>query len=312
MRAAPKPGIVAAGVLLASAGPWTGLQAALAAAHGRESAAVELRAIARVGRAALPATDNGVSFWGPLVASGTIQLLALSLLALAFVMAGRRRSWALGAVLFVDPVLTEPAVTWLRPIGFGWSGPWVQAGTAVGAQEPSVWSVYRLGALGAVVDVLVVAVPAVVYLLLTRRSDRRAVLPALHVARRLALPVGLAVLASTGYAVLDGNGQGSAQTVALALVPLAVGLLATTRLGAGRAVGVVATAAVLASPAAGYLTWSAQRLEISTDLGTALTGFALPFAALAALGAVLSVSGPAAASAYRRLVRRPDPTVSAA
>ena len=86
MRAAPKPGIVAAGVLLASAGPWTGLQAALAAAHGRESAAVELRAIARVGRAALPATDNGVSFWGPLVASGTIQLLALSLLALAFVM----------------------------------------------------------------------------------------------------------------------------------------------------------------------------------------------------------------------------------
>ncbi|MEO6714430.1 MAG: hypothetical protein ABIM89_13500 [Mycobacteriales bacterium] len=309
-----KPTIFAAAVLAASASLWTGLQAALAAGHGRESAAVVSRVAAQHPDFSRP--DTGASYWGPLVLLGTVQFVALASLALVFVIAGRRRSWALlGGLLFVHPEPGNLLLSWLRPIGMGWTGPWVQDGIPVGEPIPSNVALYAPTAVGTVVDLLMIAAAAVAYVLLTRKAPRPALVPTVEVARRLALPLGLVAFASVGFGLVNPNGGDAARTVPLLVVPLAAALLATTRLPSGRAMAAVAVAAFAASPGVGYLvapglhgSWSAQSWTAqswSAQSFTAMAGYAVPLALAAAAGALIAVHGPAIAGRYRRAVGRP-------
>lgn len=309
----PPPIASAAAVLVVSTSAWVGLQALLASAHGRESAAEWAVAIARnPNQAPGVPPDTGVSYWGPLVLMGALQVVALAVLALALVWAGRRWSWALlGLPLFVRPSFSEPAITWLHPIGYGWSGPWVHAGTPMGQAQPSITSMFALSAIGAVVDLLVVALPAVVYLALSRRAARPEVVSWIQVLRRLALPVGLVVAASVGYGLVNLNGGDAQRTIPALIVPLAAGLLATTRLGAVLALAVVGLISTLASNAAGYLVAPSLHDNYSPYAWGVVAGYALPLLALAFVGAVAGAHGPVIAAVYRQLVRRPAPAVKA-
>jgi hypothetical protein len=317
MRAAPKPGLVAAGVLLAGTSAWLSVQVWLAQLHSQQSAATEAAATARAaarGQSGGPAlTDIGSSYWGPMVFVSAVGLLALSVMALAFVMAGRRRSWAvLGVLLVARPAFTEPASSRLQAIGFGWTGPWVHSGEGYGRSGVPGLSTEALMSLGALVDLFVIAVPAIVFLALTRDHPRRRMLPALRIVRLLA-PALIVIVA--GIAVVGSvNGAGADVLRTALLVPLASALLATTRLGAARATAVVATGTLLVSPAAGYLGYAVSHGGLGPGAGSGFLGYALPILALTALGtlATLAAHAPAVASAYRRLVRRPQPAVSAA
>jgi hypothetical protein len=292
---------IAVAVLAASTTAWTALQCVLSRANGIESAKASARGLAQMQSLAaargltVPSpqpAETGVSFWGPLVQANTVQIVALAVLALVFVMSGRRLSWVvLTPLVFVRPVAAGPVLSWLRPVGFAWNGPWILYRSTTDA------AFFGRQSIGTAVDVLVIVLPAVVYLLLTRRAGRPLVAPAATVVRRLSLPIGLAVATSVTYGLANLNGGDFERTLPVFLVPLAAGLLSTTPLGLPRSILVVAATAFLASPASLDLTHS-------QPLGTA-SGYLSAFALLAVVGALVGVQGPAIASAYRRFVRRP-------
>lgn len=303
MNKPPKPAIIATAALMASAALWTGLQAALAAANGRESATVVARALIK--HPDFAPSPTGPSYWLPLVLVGAAQFVALATLALVLVGAGRRHSWALlGAPLFVHPEPGNLLLSWLRPIGFGWSGPWVQDGISVGQAFPSNVELYTPTAAGTVVDMLMISLPAMVFLLLTRRA-RPVVVPFADVARRLALPLGLVAATTVGFGLVNPNGGDAERTIPLLVVPLAAALLATTDRRVGRAIIAVAVAAFLASPGVGYLVAPGLHGGYSSESWSAMSGYAVPLTLATVAGALIGVHGSAIVVAYRRAVGRP-------
>lgn len=310
-----RPAVVASGVLLMATSVWVAGQCLLAAHFGEQSWATVQRAEAR--RAAQAAarrlsehapmfarSETTAAYWFPLVQATTVVVVALSALALLFVVVGRRRTWiGLGVPVFVHPVLTEPPSSWLRPLGQFWSGPWVHAADS---EIPVL-----LPRVGTAVDLLVVALPAVAYLLMTRTADRPQVLPARQLALRLAAPLTLLA----GGLVLYGSAYAEGSNLDTVLLPLAVlaaaGLLATTRAGALTAAAVVAGAAtVVSGEVAGGIPLVVTGRG-AADFWETVGGNLWPFAVLAVVGAVCGAHGAQIAAVYRRLVRR-GPAVRAA
>ncbi len=298
---------VAVGVLAISTIGWTASQCFLASVNGQASAALLTRAESRMQALAAargatatvsPVADTGVSFWWPLVQANVLQLVALSVLALVLVATGRRRSWlALGPLVFIRPNMSEPVLSWLHPIGDMWSGPWIQDATT------SAQSLHLAGALGALVDLIVVAAAPLAYLLVTWSDPRPDIVPARQMLLRLALPIGLIAIACLGYGLIATDAGDFERSLPILLVPVAAALLATTNLGVRRATAIVTAAGCLASPAAYELVrFDAWYVGFAYVPGTAL---------LAAAAAVLAGYGPEIAAAYERMLRRPVAAPSA-
>lgn len=312
MRSVGRPVVISVAALVTGVAAWAGGQCVLAAAHGRESAAVLAQIQIRIaadtaGRGIdaqhIPSADTGASYWWPIVLANTVQLAALAALGLLLVIAGRRRSWAgLGLLAVVRPDLVESPLRWLSPIGYGWWGSWVRGGTVVGEPSPGL---PVLPYAGAVVDLLVMALPAVVYLLLTRHAPRPDVVPIRRVLSRLVVPYLLIGGGLALYGLVDVDGQPHERVVAALLVVTAAGLLAATRLGPVIAVMCVSVVAGLASPEVSGVLSDLAAGSGAGRFWMTVTGNATPLFVVAVVGAVCAAHGPALASSYRRLVRRP-------
>jgi len=280
--------LLAIAVMAVVSTDWVLLQSALAQGQAHDAAVrhahEHISAAIRATAAGSPAPkwvppDFGVDYWRPVVVASALQLVALSAVALLLVAAGRRRSWLpLAMAIFGYPTIAALPNIDLRPIGTGW--------------HPAVGGGPGLVTIGAVVDFVVIALPAVAYLLATRGSVVPNHAPARKVIEMITAPavvVGV-VLASYGMAEVSGGGD---RVVAAVLVLVTAGLLASTNVGVWRASAVTTVAAVIA----------AQPGQLSS-VPLVLTA-AVPLAAVALTGAVCAVYGPAIATAYRTLVRRP-------
>jgi hypothetical protein len=267
---------------------WVILQASLVRDQAHEAAIQQAR---RHVAAAMKATaeglqrpqwvapEIGIDYWRPIVVASGLQLLALSAVALLLVAAGRRRSWLpLAVAIFAYPTVAALPNIDLRPIGAGW--------------QPAAGGGPGLTTVGAFVDLVVVTLPAVVYLLSTRGSVVPNHAPARKVIEMVTAPAFVigSVLASYGMAEISGGGD---RVVAALLVLVTAGLLASTNVGVWRGSAVTTVAAVIA----------AQPSELSS-VPLVLTA-AVPLAAIALTGAVCAVYGSTIATAYRTLVRRP-------
>lgn len=287
MKSTYRAKLLAATVLVVATADWMLLQWGLTWWQGREAALrIGHRQVAATADAAshgLPAPrwaapELSVDFWHSTVVASALQLVALSLVALLLVAAGRRRSWlpvAL-AILAYPTVAAVPRVD-LRPIGAAWQG--------------GGWTLLAVGTL---VDLVAVALPALTYLLATRHVTAPGNAPARQVLEMVAAPavVVASVLAWFGLSDLEAHGSGD-RIIAAVLVLVTAGLLASTKIGVLRATLVTTVAAVVVTQA-GNLT-----------SGPLVVTAAVPIAVLALTGAVCAVHGARIAAAYRGFVRRP-------
>jgi hypothetical protein len=262
MRIGLRAGVISGTVMVAATSSWVSLQVALSQRHGE--AAFEHLASA-------------------------VELVALSVVAVILVAAGRRRVWLpLALVVMGYPTLATMPHLEMRPIGDAWASP-IGGGSA-------------LVNVGGLVDLLVVLLPAVSYLLSSRRSPVPNNPPTRKVVEMVAAPVVAlgAVLATYGLAEVRGGAD--ERVVAATVVLLTAGLLASTSLGVFRASVVTTIVAVI----------TVQNGDL-TSVPLVVTA-ALPLASVALTGAVCAVHGPAIALAYRarmRLRRSDVPALSA-
>jgi len=287
MKVTHRANLLALTVMAVVTTDWVIVQASLAHLQGHDAAVQSARehisAATRAATHGLPAPkwvapDFGIDYWRPLVMASAVQLIALSAVALLLVAAGRRRSWLpLALAIFAYPTVAALPNVHLRPIGAGW--------------QPAIGGGVRLVAVGAIVDLVVVALPAVTYLLCTRNSVVPNHAPARKVVEMVTAPAAVigTVMASYGMSEISGGGD---RIVAALLVLVTAGLLASTNVGVWRGSAVTTIAAVIAA-----------QPHALTSVPLVVTA-AVPLAVLALTGAVCAVHGPAIASTYRQLVRR--------
>jgi hypothetical protein len=288
MRIGLRSSVIAGTVMVAATSSWVSMQLALAQRHSDWAAAhlaeahVSAAEIAKAHGLPTPQWSTpsfGAAYWRPLIVASTLQLLALSVVVVILVATGRRRVWLpLALAVFAYPTVATIPQFEMRPIGAAWASPIGGAST--------------MANVGGLVDLLVVLLPAVAYLLTSRRCAFPNNPPTRRVVQMVAAPaVALAAVLAT-YGLAEVRGGADERVVAATLVLLTAGLLASTSLGVFWASVITTVAGVIA----------VQQGDL-TSVPLVVTA-ALPLAAVALTGAVCAVHGPAIAVAYRMRVRR--------